>query len=70
MKTKLSFLMLIFILAVTLAAQLARSDSIVRVGACVTPGITWGVYVQDSFAYVATRGGLLSLMFQFRQIQT
>lgn len=35
-----------------------QRDSIVRVGACATPGVPWGVYVLDDYAYVATRGGL------------
>jgi len=52
---RLSLILLFCIFAVTLSAQPARGDSIVRVGACATPGITWGVFVQDSFAYVADR---------------
>ncbi|TES90233.1 MAG: T9SS type A sorting domain-containing protein [Candidatus Cloacimonadota bacterium] len=56
MKIRLGFIIFFCILAVSLTAQPARSDSIVRVGACATPGITWGVCVQDSFAYVADRG--------------
>ncbi|TES93836.1 MAG: T9SS type A sorting domain-containing protein [Candidatus Cloacimonadota bacterium] len=53
MKIKLGFIILFCIFAVTLSAQPAKADSIVRVGACATPGLTWGVFVQDSFAYVA-----------------
>lgn len=30
-------------------------DTLIRVGACATPGITWGVYVRDSIAYIADR---------------
>ena len=30
-------------------------DSIVRVGACATPGTAWGIFVQGDFAYVADR---------------
>lgn len=58
MKIRLGFIILFCISAISLTAETASSDSIVRVGACATPGLTWGVYVQDGFAYVATRGGL------------
>jgi len=58
MKIKLGFIILFCVFTVSLTAQQARSDSIVRVGACETPGITWGVFVQDSFAYVADRSYL------------
>lgn len=36
-------------------AEAESPDSIVRVGACATPGVTWGVYLQGNFAYVADR---------------
>lgn len=36
-------------------AEPESPDSIVRVGACATPGITWGVFVRDNYAYVADR---------------
>lgn len=39
-------------------AEPESPDSIVRVGACATPGITWAVFVQDSFAHVADRDRL------------
>jgi hypothetical protein len=35
-----------------------QRDSIVRVGACTTPGTVWGVYVSGNYAYIATRAGL------------
>ncbi|TES93834.1 MAG: hypothetical protein E3J87_01440, partial [Candidatus Cloacimonadota bacterium] len=58
MKIKLGFIILFCILAVSLTAQPARSDSIVRVGACRPLGWPWGVFVQSDFAYVATRSYL------------
>jgi hypothetical protein len=36
-------------------------DSIVRVGACATPGVPWQVFVQDSFAYVADRSRITAV---------
>jgi len=58
MKIRLGLIILLCIFAVSLTAQPARSDSIVRVGACATPGITWGVFIQDSFAYIADCGAV------------
>ncbi|MCK4396869.1 T9SS type A sorting domain-containing protein [candidate division WOR-3 bacterium] len=43
-------------LAILLGIGSIFADSIERVGACATPGVTWGVYVQDTFAYIADRG--------------
>ena len=34
-------------------AEPAMPDSIVRVGACATPGIAWAVYIQDTLGYIA-----------------
>ncbi len=39
-------------------AEPAMPDSVVRVGACATPGIAWGVFVQGDYAYVADRGAV------------
>jgi hypothetical protein len=49
-KMSIIFLGLLFI------SPLLRADSIVRVGACATPGVTWNVVVRDSIAYIADRG--------------
>jgi len=58
MKIRLGFIILFCILAVSLTAQPARSDSIVRVGACATPGVAFGVHVQGDYAYIADGGRL------------
>jgi len=58
MKDKLTFLILFYIFAVSLTAQPARADSIVRVGACATPGTAFGVHVQGNYAYIADGGRL------------
>jgi hypothetical protein len=39
-----------------ISAEPAMPDSIVRLGACATPGIAWGVFVQSDCAYVADAG--------------
>ncbi|MFQ5906278.1 MAG: hypothetical protein ACE5JA_06865, partial [bacterium] len=39
-------------------AEPAMPDSIVRVGACATPEIAWGVFVQGDYARVADQGYL------------
>ena len=39
-------------------AEPAMPDSIVRVGACSTPGVAWGVFVQGDYAYIADRSRL------------
>lgn len=41
-----------------ISAEPAMPDSIVRVGACATPGTAWGVFVQGDYASVADRGYL------------
>lgn len=38
-----------------LATNQIKADSIVRVGACATPGVAWNVFVRDSIAYIADR---------------
>ncbi|MCK4673516.1 hypothetical protein KAT67_05985, partial [candidate division WOR-3 bacterium] len=48
-------IVIILIAFITFSSTQQR-DSIVRVGACETPGITWNVFVRDSIAYVADRG--------------
>ena len=39
-------------------AEPAMPDSIVRVGACATPGVAWGVFVQGDYAYIADRSAV------------
>ncbi len=58
MKIKLGFILFLYIIAVSLTAQTTRSDSIVRVGACATPGSVFGVHVQGDYAYIADGGRL------------
>jgi hypothetical protein len=36
-------------------------DSVIRVGACTTPGYTDGVFVQGQYAYIADRAGFTSI---------
>lgn len=38
-----------------------QRDSIVRVGACATPGVAWGVFIQGTYAFVADVGGVTSI---------
>jgi hypothetical protein len=38
-----------------------QRDSIVRVGACATPGVAWGVFIQGSYAFIADVGGVTSI---------
>ena len=38
-----------------------QRDSIVRVGACATPGSADGVNTQGQYSYIADRGGLTSI---------
>lgn len=38
-----------------------QRDSIVRVGACATPGAADGVFTQGQYTYIADRGGLTSI---------
>lgn len=42
-------------------AQPSWSDSIVRVGACATPGTAWGVFIQGLYGFVADVGGITSI---------
>lgn len=53
MRSKFIVLLFFFILTRCLFAQ---TDSIVRVGACATPGMTWGVSVREDYTYVADYG--------------
>ena len=48
-----------FLLSSLLFAQ--PQDTIVGVGACATPGIAFGVYVQEQYAYIADVGGVTSI---------
>ncbi len=58
-RTSLTIVLGALVAAFSLAqAEPASPDSIVRVGACATPGITWGVFVQGDYAYVADRSAL------------
>jgi len=52
-KTKLTFLMVLSVFAVSLTAQTVRADSIVRVGACATSYYPWNLEIVNSFGYVA-----------------
>lgn len=61
MKIRVGFLLLFCVIAISLTAQTARADSIVRVGACVTPGSANGVFTQGQYSYIADRGGLTSI---------
>jgi len=54
----LGFIIVFCIFAVALTAQPARSDSIVRVGACATPAHPRDVVVLGNYAYIADGGGL------------
>jgi hypothetical protein len=38
-----------------------QRDSLVRVGACATPGVAWGVFIQGAYAFVADVGGVTSI---------
>ncbi len=53
----------IFIVSILLSSSLFAQvrDSIIRVGACATPGVAWGVFTQGSYAFVADRSGLTSI---------
>jgi len=55
MKVRLVSIYFLLIFAVSLSTKTARADSIVRVGACATPGLCWNVIVRDSIAYIADR---------------
>jgi hypothetical protein len=48
-------------LCVFAMSPLLKADSIVRVGACATPGYADGVYVQGQYAYIADRDGVTSI---------
>jgi hypothetical protein len=52
----LNILILALVVLVFTQAEAALPDTIYRVGATETPGVTWGVYVVDTFAYIADRG--------------
>jgi hypothetical protein len=59
MKKRLIVIFLsIFFSAFSFAQQ---RDSIVRVGACATPGVAWGVFIQGSYAFIADVGGVTSI---------
>lgn len=53
-----SILILTLLLIGSTQAEAALPDSIYRVGATATPGVTWDVFVQGNYAYVADRGFL------------
>ena len=39
----------------------AQTDTIVRVGACATPGRPWSIYVKDTIAYIADCGAFTAI---------
>ncbi len=53
----------VIVILITLAifSFAQQRDSIVRVGACETPGAADGVFTQGQYAYIADRGGLTSV---------
>lgn len=55
MKIKLGFIILFCNFVIFFTSQSSIADSIVRVGACATHGVTWNIFVKDTFAYVVDR---------------
>lgn len=54
----------VIVLAVITVASLSftqQRDSIVRIGACATPGAADGVFTQGQYAFIADRGGVTSV---------
>lgn len=52
---------IVVVLIIFSTLSFAQQDSIVRVGACATPGWADGIFVQGQYTYIADRGGVTSI---------
>ncbi|MBI4722657.1 MAG: T9SS type A sorting domain-containing protein [Candidatus Stahlbacteria bacterium] len=55
---KYSVIVLLSLVLLCLSALFSQPDTIVRVGACKTPGCAWNIIVVDTIAYIADYGAI------------